>query len=55
MTKVSRFLCTGPGGRKCNCCFPAPGSKSRKAEYRSAKRKFNHEVKREVTRELVCD
>ena len=36
--KHSRYLCIGPGGRKCNCCFPAPGSKARKMEYRKAKR-----------------
>lgn len=36
--KHSRNLCIGPGGRKCNCCFPAPGSKARKIEYRKAKR-----------------
>lgn len=34
----SRNLYIGPGGRKCNCCFPAPGSKNRKFEYRKAKR-----------------
>lgn len=36
--KHSRYLCIGPGGRKCNCCFPAPGSKARRLEYRKAKR-----------------
>lgn len=36
--KYTRFLCVGPGGRKCNCCFPAPGSKARRLEYRRAKR-----------------
>lgn len=36
--KHSRYLCIGPGGRKCICCFPAPGSKARKLEYRKAKR-----------------
>jgi hypothetical protein len=34
----SKHLKVGPGGRKCNCCFPAPGSKARKMEYRKAKR-----------------
>ena len=38
MARHSRNLCIGPGGRKCNCCFPAPGSKARRLEYRSAKR-----------------
>jgi hypothetical protein len=36
--KHSRNLCIGPGGRKCNCCFPAPGSKARRLEYRKAKK-----------------
>lgn len=35
--KHSRNLCIGPGGRKCNCCFPAKG-KGRRFEYRRAKR-----------------
>lgn len=39
--KHSRNLCIGPGGRKCNCCFPSPGSKARKLEYRKAK-KLDH-------------
>jgi hypothetical protein len=52
MPKVSRFLCIGPGGRKCICCFPAPGSKGRKAAYRIAKRKSDNEMKRELLKEL---
>jgi len=36
--KHSRYLCIGPGGRKCNCCFPSPGSKARRLEYRRAKK-----------------
>jgi hypothetical protein len=36
--KHSRNLCIGPGGRKCNCCFPAPSSKARRLEYRKAKK-----------------
>ena len=46
--KPSRFLCIGPGGRNCNCCFPAPGSKARKAEYRRAKRRFEIETRKMV-------
>lgn len=34
----NRHLSIGPGGRKCICCFPAPGSKDRKLQYRNAKR-----------------
>lgn len=33
-----KCLHVGPGGVDCNCCFPAPGSKARKLEYRRAKR-----------------
>lgn len=36
--KHSRNLCIGPGGRKCICCFPPPGSKARKKEYKRAKK-----------------
>lgn len=36
--KHSRNLYIGPGGRRCTCCFPAPGSKMRKMEYRRAKK-----------------
>lgn len=36
--KCSKNLHIGPGGRKCNCCFPAPGSKARKLQYRRAKK-----------------
>lgn len=42
--KYTKFLCIGPGGRKCNCCFPAPGSKERKLVYRIAKRKEAREA-----------
>lgn len=44
MTIVSRFLHIGRGGRGCSCCFPAPGSKDRKTQYRSAKRKAKREA-----------
>jgi len=40
----SKYLCVGPGGRKCNCCFPAPGSKARRLEYRKAKRNAKREA-----------
>jgi hypothetical protein len=54
MKKLTCFLRIGPGGRRCTCCFPAPGSKERKAAYRTAKRKWNNEVKREMNSDLVC-
>lgn len=36
---ASKHLDVGPGGRRCVCCFPAPGSKHRAHLYRSAKRR----------------
>lgn len=36
--KRSKHLKIGPGGVNCNCCFPAPGSKARRLEYRKAKK-----------------
>lgn len=35
----NKHLTMGPGGRYCACCFPAPGSKARRLEYRLAKNK----------------
>jgi len=29
----------GPGGKRCACCFPAPGSRARRQIMRSVKRK----------------
>lgn len=37
-----RYLSVGPGGIKCNCCFPRRGK--RKAEFRKAKRRANREA-----------
>jgi hypothetical protein len=34
----NKHLTIGPGGVNCVCCFPAPGSKERKSEFRRAKR-----------------
>ena len=39
MTRFNKHLTIGPGGVKCPCCFPAPGSIGRRAEFRRAKRK----------------
>jgi len=36
---IYKHLLIGPGGRGCPCCFPAPGSKGRRAAFRRAKRK----------------
>lgn len=48
MNDIKKHLTVGPGGVSCPCCFPAPGSKERKAEYRRAKRREKLEaIKRE--------
>lgn len=49
----SKFLCIGPGGRKCNCCFPAPGSRARRLEYRRAKRREERVVKWDIIEGLM--
>lgn len=54
--KYTKYLCIGPGGRGCNCCFPAPGSKARKLEYRRAKKREREEAKKvEKDSELTVD
>lgn len=40
----SKHLHVGPGGLKCVCCMPPPGSKARKAEFRKAKRREHREA-----------
>ena len=44
MSLSKKMMCVGPGGMKCHCCFPAPGSKERKLVFRSAKRKEKKEA-----------
>jgi len=39
MARHKKLLCVGPGGKRCVCCFPAPGSKARRIMFRAAKRK----------------
>lgn len=53
MVKTSRYLCIGPGGRRCNCCFPAPRSKDRRAQYRYAKRKADREAMRNAEQDMI--
>lgn len=36
-TTGTKFICVGPGGMTCTCCFPAPRSKERKYKFRQAK------------------
>jgi hypothetical protein len=49
----SRYLKIGPGGRRCNYCFPAPGSKDRRAQFRSAKRKADRDAMRQAQNDLI--
>ena len=37
--QAPKTLHVGPGGTACTCCFPAPGSKERRLEFRAAKRR----------------
>lgn len=52
---ANKHLTIGPGGRKCACCFPAPGSKERAAEYRAAKRKEKQEAMKQAERDMQDD
>lgn len=52
MVKTSRYLCVGPGGLYCSCCFPAPGSKGRKLEYRRAKKKEKREAMKQAQQDM---
>ena len=36
---ANKHLTVGPGGRRCACCFPGPGTVERSALYRRAKRR----------------
>ena len=49
----SRYLSIGPGGRRCQCCFPAPGSKDRRAQFRIAKRKAERAAMIEANNDLI--
>lgn len=53
MVKTSRYLSIGPGGRNCSCCFPAPGSKDRRKQYRIAKRKADREAMKNAEADLI--
>jgi|ERR1700748_2640218 len=48
MSNYKKHLHIGPGGRKCTCCFPSPGSRDRRAAYRTAKRRADMAAKREI-------
>lgn len=44
---IGKTLPAGPGGRRCSCCYPAPGP-AREMDRRRAKRGERQEVAREV-------
>lgn len=44
VARIDKYACVGPGGMNCPCCFPAPGSKSRRLAIRTAKRKEKFEA-----------
>lgn len=50
---VHKYDHVGPGGRGCSCCYPAPG-KARKLYERSAKRRMNKEISKEIEQELMA-
>ena len=47
--EYKRFTRTGPGGRKCSCCYPPPGKFRRYAErqFKKKEREFIRELIRE--------
>lgn len=47
-----RYTRVGPGGRKCSCCYPAPGTSRRIAE-RVFKRKYQVAERRAMFQELL--
>jgi hypothetical protein len=60
----SKHLHVGRGGFNCVCCFPPPGSRARKAEFRRAKRRearealadeFEAMAEEEAARCATCD
>lgn len=40
----TKLLGIGPGGLRCVCCAPAPGSKARRTIFRRAKRREKREA-----------
>lgn len=50
-----KHLHVGPGGLHCACCFPAPGSKDRRSQFRRAKRKADREAMQEAFAEIEDD
>lgn len=42
--RYKKHLAVGPGGKRCACCAPAPGSKALRQELRTAKRRDHQEA-----------
>ena len=47
-----RYNCIGPGGRKCSCCYPAPG-KFRRLVEKAKKRAEKQLAKKEIMQTLI--
>jgi hypothetical protein len=50
--KIQRYLCTGPGGMDCPCCFPRSRPLRRRL-FRKAKHKANRDAFAHETRALT--
>lgn len=53
MSRFDKHLTIGPGGIKCACCFPAPGSKERKLAFRAAKKTSRREALNAAFKQLA--
>lgn len=51
---ASKFLCVGPGGIDCPCCFPRR-TKDRRVEFRRAKRRMDRVIARDIAEQLADD
>ena len=51
MKEVHAFDHTGPGGRNCPCCGPAP--KHRKKHDRMVKRRIRQNTKKEIQKQIL--
>lgn len=47
-----KLLSVGPGGIKCSCCFPAPGSAARRFSFRRIRRVLANTLRAEVAEAL---
>lgn len=50
-----RYLHVGPGGTKCPCCFPAPGSSERRRHFKRVRQEEKRNTRQHIDRELEED